>query len=267
LSSGSLAVAALLLLGCPGEFQGLAPDPPETGSLDGGSLDGCASCGEQDSAGPERDATGDANTHEYVDASGDTSSGDDGSVGPDGPSASDGSAAEAAADGPTSAEASCGPLDTIDNCGACGQTCDRATGAPSCDGFACSYACNAGRIDCNGSTAPDTDGCECASPGCCGGSCQTAHDNGLGGTYYDCVAPATYALAQAFEACAAYTGNMSVCSSQTCDDGQGGMDDAVCGPDAQQLNCACWAYDGAGGGHVYESQSCTGPYATDPTWN
>jgi hypothetical protein len=62
-------------------------------------------------------------------------------------------------------------------------------------------------------------------------------------------------------------GDVTSCSHKACDDGQGGTEDAVCGPDAQLLNCACWAYDGAGVGHVYESPTCECPFNTDPTWN
>jgi hypothetical protein len=60
---------------------------------------------------------------------------------------------------------------------------------------------------------------------------------------------------------------MAACAGRSCDVGTGIFYDAVCGPDAHLQNCGCWAYDGAGAGHVYESPSCDCPFDTDPTWN
>ena len=75
--------------------------------------------------------------------------------------------------------------------------------------------CNAGLQDCNGSKAPDTDGCECAGTGCCSGKCQTAHSNGNGQTFYDCAAGKTHNETQAGEACAALTGGSGACSAKS----------------------------------------------------
>ncbi len=67
---------------------------------------------------------------------------------------------------------------SVDTCGSCGTKCDSATGTPSCDGVKCSYACGAGRLDCD-TTAPNTNGCESLttsvnSCGSCANRCDTA---------------------------------------------------------------------------------------------
>jgi hypothetical protein len=255
------AATLLLLLGCPGEFNGLGPDPLETGT--GNGVDGaCASCAEPDSAAPDA-ALADVNNGDDDGESHDSSgTGSDAFIGADAPPADDGSTPDVATDGPTSSEAGCGPLDSINNCGGCGQTCDTTTGRPSCDGRTCSYTCSPGFTDCNGGTAPDTDGCECATPLCCAGSCATTHDNGVGGIYYDCVSASTYSLPQALEACTSYTGGTVPCTQRVCNSSH-----AVCGPDLLQQNCACWGYDGTIAGHVYEWSSCDCPLDTDPNWN
>src|ERR1019366_10654652 len=127
----------------------------------------------------------------------------------------------------------CGPTSSVQNCGACGQACDTTTGTPSCNGVTCSYTCAAGRADCDLAT-PDTNGCECATPSCCaGGGCQMTHSNGVGQSYYDCMALGTYTSAQAMAACAAaqYT---------NCKDDSKG----VCGSvsSASGTPCTCWDY-------------------------
>ncbi|HEX4449198.1 MAG TPA: hypothetical protein VH044_20810, partial [Polyangiaceae bacterium] len=67
-------------------------------------------------------------------------------------------------------------LGSTSTCGSCGAACNTNTGAASCNGSTCSYQCNSGLIDCNGGNAPDTDGCECATPACSGAGCQTTHN-------------------------------------------------------------------------------------------
>ena len=158
-------------------------------------------------------------------------------------------------------------LASVTNCGACGRACDTGTGAPSCSGTACTYACNSGRADCNASTAPDTDGCECATPGCCSGVCQMVHSNGEGVTFYDCAAPGVYNQTQATEACTAFTNNRSQCaqSSNSC---AGAVTYAVCS--VASSTCRCWQYSGPNPGTVQSpilgcSAQCGS--ATDPTWN
>jgi hypothetical protein len=146
--------------------------------------------------------------------------------------------------GEDAAVSPCGPTDTVINCGSCGTTCDTTTGSPSCNGTTCSYACNAGQIDCN-TQAPDTDGCECTTPACCGSSCQTTHTDGEGQSFYDCNALGTDTEDEAMEACAAYAasigGKVSDCSgnwvcsgqpSQACYTGSAGTQ-------------YCWGYEGA----------------------
>jgi hypothetical protein len=164
-----------------------------------------------------------------------------------------------AADG----EAGCGPTDTITSCGACGQRCDTLTGTPSCNGTTCSYACNPGTSDCNSSTAPDTDGCECATPACCNGGCQTAHDNGLGQPFYDCNPAGTYDSAAAMAACKAYVtstgGDPSKCT--------GGWDcngaAAVC-YSTSNMCTNCWNYSGSLKG---VADDCGCPGTTLGSWN
>ena len=171
----------------------------------------------------------------------------------------------------------CGATNSTLNCGACGQACDTATGAPSCDGVTCSYACNAGRSDCDFSR-PNTDGCECATPGCCpGAACQTTHSTGVGLNYYDCNARGT-GQSQAMAACGAFMtangGSASACSqSQSGNCGCFGM----CGPSANSIcakdssgACYCWQYSGPNGGTVQNpGGSCIASCGSrnDPSWN
>lgn len=165
-----------------------------------------------------------------------------------------GEAAESAADtggsGDRDATSGCGALDTPANCGSCGVACDKTTGVPSCNGSTCSYACNPGRSDCNAVSGPDTDGCECTTPVCCGSSCQTLHDNGAGQTYYDCYPVGTINEATAMDACAAYErargADGSACSGDwTCN---GVSTQSVC--NAECTNC--WSYQGANAGQAMD---------------
>lgn len=160
----------------------------------------------------------------------------------------------------------CGPTNTITNCSACGLACDVVhSNGPVCNGVTCGYgSCHSGYSDCN-TTAPDTDGCECATPSCCGSSCATTHSNGLNQSYYDCTAKGTYNSTQAMEACAAYTGNQSLCSTSGCTGPGSNM--VACG--TSNGICACWNYSGTIIGHVTTSanSTCYCPASTDPTWN
>ncbi len=159
----------------------------------------------------------------------------------------------------------CTPLTTVTNCGACGVKCNatNATGS-SCDGTTCSYTCQAGTSDCNKGTPPDGDGCECATPACCGTGCQTKHSNGFGQFFYDCNPPGTFTVASAMAACAAYTGNSAMCST-------GGLcnnNALVCANGAS--SCVCWQYQGSFAGYVSSDltgTSCYCPGSTSPTWN
>jgi hypothetical protein len=159
-------------------------------------------------------------------------------------------------------------LTSTSSCGGCKNACNTATGTAKCNGTTCSYACNTGRSDCNAATAPDVDGCECATPMCCGTKCQTVHTNGVGQNFYDCVATGTYNVSQANEACAAF-------GAATCTSGQAaglcpfGPVKSVCG--ASGSKCYCWQYSGHKVGTVQsESTSSCKPSCGangDPAWN
>ena len=168
-------------------------------------------------------------------------------------------------------------LSSTATCGACkNAACNTRTGAASCNGTTCSYKCNAGLIDCNAAIAPDTDGCECATPGCCnGGQCQTTHSNGIGKTFFDCQARGTYDVTQAKEACEAYAGNGQCSPSQLCcllgvaGVCVGNTAMSVCG--AVQGQCFCWQYAGNLPGTVQSVSAgkCTAACgaSTDIPWN
>jgi hypothetical protein len=101
------------------------------------------------------------------------------------------------------------------NCGACGHACSGVgANSTSCSNGTCAPACQIGRQNCVTPIAPSADdGCECVGTGCCGKSCQTRHDNGTGDPFYDCSPVGTYSQASAVEACAALTGDASLCQS------------------------------------------------------
>jgi hypothetical protein len=158
-------------------------------------------------------------------------------------------------------DSGCGTTTTITSCGACSVSCDTLTGTPSCDGHSCLYACSAGRSDCNAAQAPDTDGCECATPACCGTACQTTHSDGVGGSFYDCVPLSTYTQSEAYAACIEHSGSASFCGILACGDGH-----AVCDFGSPLPDCTCWGYDRSIGGHVYAARSCSCPLSSDPRW-
>ncbi len=226
----------------------------------------------------EGDASGDAGGGASDDGGADSPSGpsgdsttDRGSLG-DVVEAAMGSDASDAARVDASPPIDCGVPDTLSNCGACGASCSTTTGTPACNGTTCSYTCNAGLADCNASTAPDTDGCECAAAtmasqgtvgGCCSGKCQTQHSDGLGQSFYDCNPPNTFTVTTALEACTAFTGDSTKCSTMTCNP-KGAV---VCSAGAG--NCDCWMYQGNLVGYVdvNATTTCYCPISTDPKWN
>ncbi len=162
---------------------------------------------------------------------------------------------------------SCGPLNTVDNCSMCGAVCDGGNATSTgCNGTTCQYACKTGYSNCN-TTAPDLNGCECATPSCCGASCQTTHMNGVGQNYYDCVDAGTYTSQQALKACTAYTSDQFQCNQGSCTSDAGDM--MVCGYPEGGTNCVCWTWAGLDTSHVYKSGSttCYCPSTNDPTWN
>jgi hypothetical protein len=170
---------------------------------------------------------------------------------------------------------------TIQRCGGCNNQCDtmHSIGA-TCDGLACHYSmCANGYSNCNVNGA-DLNGCECATPGCCGSSCQTKHvacmlggnpntpcTDGTGLNYYDCVNVGTFNSIQATEACTAYAGSSANCTALTCVGGHS----VVCNDKGGPTKCTCWEYSGANTGHVHKAtlteMSCYCPISGDPTWN
>jgi hypothetical protein len=265
---GSLA-AVVLASAALGACAGLAGiDAFSKGSCNGGDCDGSTDGSVSD------DAPGPGDGSDFDVVTGDVrGSGLDGSG--SGSGSGSGGGTEAGVDAPSGTEAGsdCGPLDTTTNCGACGASCDttHSSGA-SCTAGGCQYAsCSTGYSDCD-KTAPDTNGCECATPGCCNTQCQTVHSNGVGQSFYDCNPTGTHTLASAIEACLAYAktvgGNANDCvggwgcpqgsmqNVAVCYSAQGGM--VVC-------SNYCWTYIGATTGDVQSCQgACTNSLAT---WN
>ena len=137
--------------------------------------------------------------------------------------------------------------------------------------------CNQGFSSCN---ASNTDGCECATPSCCGTACQNQHvacmlggnpstpcTDGTGKYYYDCTAIGTTNDTQATKACVAVTGNAAACSVGTCGSGPN-TQYVVCSFGGTGA-CSCWEYFGPYAGHMFKNttSSCTCPVSTSPTWN
>ncbi|HLK36435.1 MAG TPA: hypothetical protein VKU41_06750 [Polyangiaceae bacterium] len=177
----------------------------------------------------------------------------------------------------------CGAPDPLANCGGCGNVCDTTTGMPSCNGVKCGYACRTGRSDCNASVPPDTDGCECATPACCGNTCQTKHATGITpmDAYYDCNAQG-HSASQAQAACQAFVtmsdGGGACTDTSKCCDGVAGvtcvagvppLTRSFCGTAAGR--CYCWSYQGNNSGTVQTGNpsSCgiVCPSSGDPAWN
>jgi hypothetical protein len=171
------------------------------------------------------------------------------------------------------------------NCTACGVKCDvvHSVGA-NCDGTTCTYnSCFSGYSDCN-KTAPNANGCECATPTCCGSSCAVTHKNCVSGTcgplgqsYFitnGCQAmgtpgnAATYTVEMARAARAAWP--------QAGTDGEG-----TCGGGANAVSransagCAVWLYDTVLAGAIFVNTTpsdggppaCLCPGSLTSTWN
>lgn len=172
------------------------------------------------------------------------------------------------------------PTTTTSNCGGCNNVCTpNNASADSCNGLTCSYTCNSGYVDCDKTTAPDTNGCECAGTACCPGGCQTAHSNGMGQTFYDCNPTKTYTPATALEACNAYGATLAGWgTTYSCGDGwwcSGVNPTLVCVQNmAGTVSYApCWAYSttkSSGTAGVNLQGDVTGdtcPYVASATWN
>jgi hypothetical protein len=155
------------------------------------------------------------------------------------------------------------------NCSACGDKCNLTNASSAgCTGT-CNYICNAGYANCN-KAAPNLNGCECATPACCGTSCQNTHNDGLGHHYYDCNTPGTFNSSQAIEACTAYAlsvgGTAANCSDQWACPALGNTHYFVCYSTDGGLSCAtyCWQYLAPEAGWV---TSCTACNANSGNWN
>jgi len=180
--------------------------------------------------------------------------------------ATDGGPIPDATDGSIGDAGDCGVPDTVKDCTMCGAKCDGTnSNNTNCNGTTCTYQCKSGFSNCN-TTAPDLNGCECATPACCGASCQTTHMNGIGQNYYDCVDAGTYNQAQALKACTAFTNDQFACQTFSCVSDAGDM--MICGP-PDAGSCACWTYTGLDTGHVYKSgnSNCFCPDTNDLGWN
>jgi hypothetical protein len=112
---------------------------------------------------------------------------------------------------------------------------------------------------------PNTDGCECTTPACCGTNCQTIHDDGLGHPFYDCRPLGTYDVNSAIAACQAYAasiqGSPANCTGDwTCNHPNTMM---ACYSASYNICTMCWNYSGMGTGLT---TSCECPASTIGTW-
>ena len=154
------------------------------------------------------------------------------------------------------------------HCGNCSNVCSLPNATAGCPSGSCTVqSCSGGFQDCDGTAS---NGCECAGSACCGASCQTAHSNGTGQTYYDCVAIDTYNQTQATEAANASPLGGTIFA------GHCGSDTTVIDVCNQTSSkCTCWGFanNSVGNnamGHVAVNNSgsgCPCPASTDPNWH
>jgi hypothetical protein len=194
--------------------------------------------------------------------------------------------------------AGCGALDTVSQCGGCAEPCASpgvsqttasCTGPAEGLGATCSYTCAAGYLDCDSTSKPDTNGCECNAPGatlaqCCaagiGTDCPIEHATGLGMSFYDCSPPCTPSSCTttvAQDACTAFTGNAGECTAFTCPPVDGGASDLAWCATGSPTDCACWTYQGTNTGYVHDPHlppgagmvncMCPSSASGDPTFN
>ncbi len=159
------------------------------------------------------------------------------------------------------------------SCGGCGRGCASANVQTlACAAGLCTSTCVAGRMNCARPAAPSVDdGCECAGTACCAGNtCQTQHTNGVGNTFFDCVALGTHNLAQATAAGDRWPVTLAVPA----------FNSTACANAAPMrcyqtaTSCACWGYStgavNAGDGRVRlntVSNGCMCPTVGDAAWN
>ena len=159
-----------------------------------------------------------------------------------------------------------------DGGGACGCTatlqCSSVANATvACTANTCDYTCATGFINCG---EPASGGCNCAGTACCSGSCQTAHSNGVGQTFYDCNELNVHSEPSATEACTAYVitegGEASDCvSGNSCSQTPDNL--SVCwstNGGSTVLGSYCWEYAGTNAGKVVNT-SC--PESVVASWD
>jgi hypothetical protein len=162
----------------------------------------------------------------------------------------------------------CETMEDLTHCGGCSSACDtvQSSGA-SCALGKCTYTgCMSGFSDCDQSGS-NANGCECATPMCCGTMCQPVHMNGLGQSYlHNCDPLGTINVDTANAAADAWmmgaTSGSSMCGNSNC----------VWRLSATQ--CAVWCYSKMLSGKVTEATatSCITPQVCPPstgsaTWN
>ncbi|MDB4970464.1 MAG: Tryptophan synthase alpha chain [Myxococcales bacterium] len=165
-------------------------------------------------------------------------------------------------------------VNDVARCGACNApACNLAHATPDCPAGACTVkSCNAGYFDCD---AKASTGCECAganlggaTPGCCpAGTCQTAHTDGFGHSFYDCISAYSEQLAR--DAAKAYAPTVNPFGNNC----PNGTTKVICSMSATA--CTCWAYadtatSNPATGRARENTSaatCFCPTAGDQPWN
>jgi hypothetical protein len=164
----------------------------------------------------------------------------------------------------------------VTHCGSCtGAACNLPHATPDCPAGSCTVkTCNANYFDCN---AKASDGCECpgadlggTAGGCCtGGTCQTAHTDGFGHNFYDCVTSG-WSETLARDAAKAYNSTITPFGN-TCPNG---TTKVICS--MSSTSCTCWAYDDSNNGansakgkakENKASNTCFCPSSTDTPWN
>ena len=157
----------------------------------------------------------------------------------------------------------------VDHCGGCNTACNLPHATPDCPSGTCVVKqCAANYFDCD---AKPANGCECpgtdrggAAGGCCaGGACQTAHTDGFGHSFYDCIAAGAYSEQLARDAADAYPQAGTIDTFlQTCGGSSIFCKRGKMGGTA--IGCGCWAYAGSAKGYAKQSSGeCMCPSTGD----